>query len=419
MIGALIGDTVGSVYEFNNKRTKNIVLFSDSSFLTDDSIMTLAVAEMLQKKCVYNKDKIVETFKRWGRAFPDAGYGGRFYNWLFSDNTLPYNSFGNGAAMRISPVGWYANSEEEVVDFATRVTEVTHNHPEGIKGAIVTAMCIYYARIGKDKEFIKKYVEQYYSLDFDYDKLKKNYYFNETCQNTVPQAIYCFLISKDFEDCIRTTISIGGDCDTTAAIACSIAEAYYKGVPKNYKDEIYNRLPDSVNGCEARKILRKFVSHQTYVLTQCEEITKDTKFVCIEEKRIGAYWLHNTDTRILSKYLTHMVLQQYVEIEEIDQVSEDLLLDDEIEECVNAVCYNLNEKDVQALESVASSYKQYGLTNCFESLKKHCNVLDEVLEKYSYSVKLVCFDNKKDAIIYKNLDRLSDEELLSAFNDKG
>lgn len=241
MLGAIIGDTVGSVYEFNNIRKKDFKLFGNNNFLTDDSIMTLAVAEMLKNNYQNDKIKIIETFKKWGRKYPKAGYGGHFFMWLFTEETEPYYSFGNGAAMRISPVAWYANSEEEVKEFSKKVTEVTHNHPEGLKGAEVTAMCIYYALIGKSKEFIKDYVSQYYDIDFDYEDLRKNYWFNETCQDTVPQAIYCFLISKDFEDCLRTTISIGGDCDTTAAISCAIAEAYY-GIPKKIKKQILTYL---------------------------------------------------------------------------------------------------------------------------------------------------------------------------------
>ena len=241
MLGAIIGDTVGSVYEFNNVRSKDFALFSKDSFLTDDSIMTLAVAEIMKKGYINDKEKIIDTLKKWGRKYPDRGYGGSFYRWLFGNSREPYYSYGNGAAMRISPVAWYANNEDEVRDFSKKVTEVTHDHPEGLKGAEVTATCIYYARIGKTKQFIEEYVKQFYNIDFNYKELKQTYWFNETCQDTVPQAIYCFLISKNFEDCIRTTISIGGDCDTTAAISCAIAGAYY-GIPKKFKDKILTYL---------------------------------------------------------------------------------------------------------------------------------------------------------------------------------
>ena len=230
MFGASIGDVVGSRWEFNNIKTKDFELFGKGCYATDDTVMTCAVADILVNKKQNNKDKIIDTLKKWGKKYPDAGYGGHFYNWVLGSDREPYNSYGNGSAMRVSAAGWIGKTEKEVKNLSRKVTEVTHNHPEGIKGAEVTAMCIYYARNGKSRDFIKQYVEQYYNLDFDYEELRKTYkHAKEICQNTVPQAIYCFLISHSFEDCLRTTISIGGDCDTTAAISCAIAEAYYGG----------------------------------------------------------------------------------------------------------------------------------------------------------------------------------------------
>lgn len=234
MLGAIIGDIVGSVYEFNNIKTKEFPLFSEKSNYTDDTVMTLAVLDILQNGYENDKEKIIDTFKKWGRAYPDAGYGSRFFYWVLGYDRDPINSYGNGSAMRVSACAWYGKSEEEVIDLATKVTEVSHNHPEGIKGAVVTALSIYYAKIGKSKEFIKEYASKYYNLDFNYNDLVKNYEFNETCQNTVPEAISCFLISNDFEDSIRTAISIGGDSDTLAAITGSIAEAFY-GIPEAIK----------------------------------------------------------------------------------------------------------------------------------------------------------------------------------------
>lgn len=246
ILGAITGDIVGSVYEFNNIKTKDFPLVNPTSRMTDDSIMTIAVAEIMKKGYINDKEKIIDTLKKWGRKYPNAGYGYRFYDWVLGDNRKPYYSCGNGSAMRVSPVAWYANSEEEVIDYARKVTEVTHNHPEGIKGAVVTAMCVYYARIGKSKEFIREYVEKFYDIDFDYEELRRTYTHEwEVCQVTVPQAIYCFLISNSFEDCLRTTISIGGDCDTTAAISCAIAEAYY-GNPILIRNEIMRFLDDEM-----------------------------------------------------------------------------------------------------------------------------------------------------------------------------
>lgn len=241
--GAIVGDVVGSVYEFNNNRSKEFPLITKDNFCTDDSILTLAVHQILESKD-YSKENIVNTFKKWTVANPKGGYGNRYFQWAFSNNNEPYNSLGNGAAMRVSPVAWFANSEEEVKELSKLVTEVTHNHPEGLLGAEVTAMCIYYARIGKSKEFIKDYVSQYYFIDFDYEDLKRSNFFSETCEDSVPPAIFCFLISKSFEDCLRTTVSIGGDTDTLCAISCAIAEAYYKEIDEDLLKAVKQKIND-------------------------------------------------------------------------------------------------------------------------------------------------------------------------------
>lgn len=254
MLGAIIGDIVGSRFEFNNIKTKKFKLFDKGCKVTDDSVMSVAIAEMCLKGYVPdNKEMIIKTFKKWGQRYPNVGYGNNFIKWVLSDNPLPYNSYGNGSAMRISAIGYYAKTKEEVEMYTKAVTEVTHNHPEGIKGAYVTAMSIFMARFGSTKNEIKAFVQKYYNLDFDYEHLRKTYKHEaEICQNTVPQAIYCFLISKGFEDCLRTTISIGGDCDTTAAISCSIAEAYY-GIPKRIQNEVQTYIPNDLN-----EIIKRF-----------------------------------------------------------------------------------------------------------------------------------------------------------------
>lgn len=256
MFGASIGDVVGSRWEFNNIKTKDFELFGKGCYATDDTVMTCAVADVLVNKKQNNKDKIIDTLKKWGKKYPDAGYGGHFYNWVLGSDREPYNSYGNGSAMRVSAAGWIGKTEKEVKNLSRKVTEVTHNHPEGIKGAEVTAMCIYYARNGKSRDFIRQYVEQYYNLDFDYEELRKTYkHAEEICQNTVPQAIYCFLISHSFEDCLRTTISIGGDCDTTAAISCAIAEAYYgscDGLEKYVRNYLTEEMYEILNKVKTR-----------------------------------------------------------------------------------------------------------------------------------------------------------------------
>jgi type I restriction enzyme M protein len=247
MLGAVIGDIVGSRFEFNNIKTKDFDLFDSSCTVTDDSVMSVAVAQMCLNGYVpEEKEKIIETFKKWGQRYPDAGYGDRFLGWVLSDDPKPYNSCGNGSAMRVSAIGFWAKSEKEVEKYSSAVTEVTHNHPEGIKGAYVTAMCIFMARHGASKDEIRAFAKKHYDIDFDYEELRRTYIHGaEICQNTVPQAIFCFLISESFEDCLRTTISIGGDCDTTAAISCAIAEAYY-GIPSNIAREALKFIPDDM-----------------------------------------------------------------------------------------------------------------------------------------------------------------------------
>ena len=249
IIGAIVGDVAGSVYEFNNARTKQFPLFEDDCKFTDDTVMTLAVYQAL-KDCKGDytdlSKKTIECMQRIGRQYKQSGYGSSFYHWIFSDDPKAYQSYGNGAAMRVSAVALFAKSIEEVKELSRKVTIISHDHPEGLKGAEATACAIFLARKGKKKEEIKSFIEEnYYKLDFDYQNLVDTYTFNETCQETVPQAIYCFLISKDFEDCLRITISIGGDSDTLAAISCAIAGAYY-GVPKKIEDRAISFLDQTL-----------------------------------------------------------------------------------------------------------------------------------------------------------------------------
>lgn len=247
MLGAIIGDIVGSRFEFNNIKTKDFDLVGKGSCVTDDSVMTIAVDECLLKGYT-NPKIIVGTLKKWGQKYPNAGYGGHFLRWVLGTDTEPYNSYGNGAAMRVSGVGWFAKNKKEVKKLSRMVTQVTHNHPEGLKGAEVTAMCVYYARQKKSKEFIREYILSEYPevATFNYEELRRTYYHGEEiCQNTVPQALFCFLISDSFEDCLRTTISIGGDCDTTAAISCAVAEAFW-GIPTDIVGKVSALIPNDM-----------------------------------------------------------------------------------------------------------------------------------------------------------------------------
>lgn len=234
MLGAIIGDIVGSRFEWNNIKSKEFDFFTYKCFATDDSIMSLAVAQAILD-CNEDYSELgaaaIKRMQEIGRPYPNCGFGGMFYRWIYSANPHPYGSFGNGAAMRVSACGFAARSLEEAIALSKMVTEVTHNHPEGIKGAEATTVAIYLAREGKSILEIRDYMDKhYYPMDFTLDGIRDTYKFNETCQDTVPQAIMAFLESTGFEDSIRNAISIGGDSDTLAAITGGIAEAYY-GIP--------------------------------------------------------------------------------------------------------------------------------------------------------------------------------------------
>ena len=240
MLGAIIGDIAGSRFEFHNKKSKEFELLSieGGCDTTDDSVMTIAIAEaILQsgKDLSILGDEAVYRMQDIGRDHPYVGYGRRFCDWLESDNPQPYGSWGNGAAMRVSPCGFAAESLEEAIAMADEVTAVTHNHPEGMKGARATAAAVYLARTGKTIPEIRDYIEQnFYTINFTLDEIRPVYKFQESCQGSVPQALEAFFESTSFEDAIRNAISIGGDSDTIAAITGGIAEAYY-GIPDDIR----------------------------------------------------------------------------------------------------------------------------------------------------------------------------------------
>jgi len=251
MLGAIIGDIAGSRFEWNNIKTKEFDFFTDRCKFTDDSVMTLAVAGAIMKadgNYGNLSELTVECMREIGRQYPHCGYGGMFRQWMFSDGTGPYNSFGNGAAMRVSPCGFAAKSLDEAITFSRKVTEVTHNHLEGMKGAEAAAVCIFLARSGRGIPEIRDYVDgHYYPMNFTLDGIRESYRFNETCQDTVPQAIMAFLESTGFEDAVRNAISIGGDSDTLAAITGGIAEAAY-GVPAEIKEKALAYLDKTLMG---------------------------------------------------------------------------------------------------------------------------------------------------------------------------
>ena len=251
MLGALIGDIVGSRFEWHNIKTKDFELLTALGRCrpTDDSIMTLAIAKtILECNGDYAaiEEKVIENMQLLGRSYPDAGYGAKFYEWLFEENPKPYRSFGNGAAMRVSPCGFAAGTMEEAIALAKAVTKVTHNHREGMKAAEAVTVAIFMARSGKKLAEIREHIEKtYYKIDFTLDQIRPTYTFDVTCQGSVPQAFEAFFESTGFEDAIRNAVSIGGDSDTIAAITGSMAEAYY-GIPSGILERAMAFLDDNL-----------------------------------------------------------------------------------------------------------------------------------------------------------------------------
>lgn len=250
MYGAILGDIIGCPYEFDRgNKTKDFPLFSTESEFTDDTVMTIAVAEAFMEAISCGatepeiKGMLVEKMQEYGKRYPYAGYGSRFSWWLSDNEPAPYNSYGNGSAMRVSSVAWLYNDIISVVNAARISAEVTHNHPEGIKGAQATAVAIFLARTGASKVSIKSFIQSEFGYDLSRtcDQVRPTYRHVESCQETVPEAITAFLEGDSFEDVIRTAVSLGGDCDTLTAIAGSVAEAFY-GVPEELKEECRNRL---------------------------------------------------------------------------------------------------------------------------------------------------------------------------------
>ena len=242
IIGAICGDIIGSTREFNSIKTKDFKLFQKKSTFTDDTIMTLAVANWLIKDRSSQKT-LIDEMQYWGNKYPNAGYGGSFGGWLRQENPKPYDSWANGSAMRVSPCAWVANSLKEAQDLAYKSAIISHDHPEGIKGALATCDAIYLARIGANKDEIKNHIEVRYEYDLDrkLDEIRPYYSFDVSCAGSVPESIISFLEAKDFEDAIRNAVSLGGDADTQAAIAGSIASAYWD-VPREIHYKAIHRL---------------------------------------------------------------------------------------------------------------------------------------------------------------------------------
>jgi ADP-ribosylglycohydrolase len=254
MLGAIAGDIIGSVYEARPIKTMKFPLFHPRSRFTDDTVLTVALADSLMHGTPF-----VGLLKQYYRAYPHAGYGGSFHKWAQSEDSRPYNSWGNGSAMRVSPVGFASSTLENVLSQAQQSAEVTHDHPEGIKGAQAVASAVFLARTGQSKEQIKNYVERAFGYDLDttLDEIRPTYEFLVSCQKSVPQAIRAFLESDNFEDAVRKAISLGGDSDTLACMAGGIAQAFYGGVPEVITSRVYELL-DNRLGDVTRRFTEKF-----------------------------------------------------------------------------------------------------------------------------------------------------------------
>jgi len=243
MIGAIAGDIIGSVYEHNPIKTKEFPLFHPSCVFTDDTVLTVAVAEALLTQRSY-----LDTIRKIGKRYPDCGYGGSFFRWLLADNPRPYNSWGNGSAMRVSPIGFAFTTEQDVLREAAHSAEISHSHPEGIKGAQATALAVFLAGTNQDKETIRAEIERRFGYDLNrtVESIRPGYSFDVSCQGTVPEAIVAFLDSHSWEDAVRNAVSLGGDSDTLACITGGIAEGFYGSVPRSVKEKVRKLLPDDL-----------------------------------------------------------------------------------------------------------------------------------------------------------------------------
>ena len=302
MYGAILGDIIGSPFEFDRgDKTKDFKLFSRRSHFTDDSVMTLAVCEALLKvgqdaTVKEIEDTVISSMQSWGRRYPRAGYGGYFRRWLTARHPEPYNSFGNGSAMRVSAVGWLYDSLEKTRTVAKATANVTHNHPEGIKGAEATASAIFMARNGSSKEEIKKYIEKefHYDLNRTLNEIRPGYHMDETCQKTVPEAIIAFLEATDFEDAIKNAVSLGGDTDTLGAITGSIAEAYY-GIPEWLMTECRKRI---------NKDMRVVLDDFNDVLSRKDDFPNINEMI---EDAIDQYYVQNNKDGMLEFMKTLLI----------------------------------------------------------------------------------------------------------------
>lgn len=395
MLGAIIGDIIGSVYEFNNKKQKDFHLFTPTSRFTDDTVMTLAVAEWLTEDKEHSEEGLVLRMQDLGRRYPYVGYGGGFRRWLYNQQPKPYNSYGNGSAMRVSPIAFYAQSLEETLRLATISAKVTHNHPEGIKGAKAIASATYLARTGASKTEIKAYVEANfkYNLNLQLDHIRSIVCDAMSCQKTVPAAIWAFLEGEDFEDVIRIAVSMGGDSDTIAAMAGSIAQAFY-GLPLKLATYCYALLTPYL-----RTILNKFEESigvltpdpfdiERFIKAQNDDNTYQQALKEILQGHKTSHWIWYIFPQL--KGLGHSTYSQYYGLADTDEARTFLAnpcLNERLREITNALLIHKDRNIERLMGSSIDALKLKSSITLFDAISPN-DIFSKVLD--------VFYDGKKD-----------------------
>ena len=395
MLGAIIGDIIGSVYEFKDKWQKDFHLFTPKSRFTDDTVMTLAVAKWLTEDKEHSEDGLVQQMQNLGRRYPYVGYGGGFRRWLYNLQPKPYNSYGNGSAMRVSPVAFYAQSLDETLRLATISAKVTHNHPEGIKGAKAIAAAIYLARTGATKAEIKAYVEENYkyNLNLQLEHVRSTVYNAVNCQKTVPAAIWAFLEGENFEDVIRIAVSLGGDSDTIAAMAGSIAQAFY-GIPQNLASYCYALLTPYL-----RTILHKFEESigvltpdpfdiERFIKAQNDDNTYQQALKEILQGHKTSHWIWYIFPQL--KGLGHSTYSQYYGLADTDEARTFLAnpcLNERLREITNALLIHKDRNIERLMGSSIDALKLKSSMTLFDAISPN-DIFSKVLD--------VFYDGKKD-----------------------
>ena len=395
MLGAIVGDIIGSAYEFKNTKRKEFHLFTPKSKFTDDTVMTLAVARWMCDDKEHRKETLVRYMQELGRRYPTAGYAGSFMRWLYNPEPQPYNSYGNGSAMRVSPVAFYSHSLQEALGLAKISAEVTHNHSEGIKGAQAIASSIYLARHGATKREIKSYAEEqfHYDLSPQLDDIRPTYSYDMSCQNTVPQALLAFLEGANFEDVIRIAVSLGGDSDTIAAMAGSIAQAFY-GIPQNLASYCYALLTPYL-----RTILNKFEESigvltpdpfdiERFIKAQNDDNTYQQALKEILQGHKTSHWIWYIFPQL--KGLGHSTYSQYYGLADTDEARTFLAnpcLNERLREITNALLIHKDRNIERLMGSSIDALKLKSSMTLFDAISPN-DIFSKVLD--------VFYDGKKD-----------------------